>query len=300
MNVGAQKSIAVCAVQLWSTIRHTPVDNRLHALEMLERAAETGADLVVMPEAVSMLCYPDERPAFTYRDVAEPVPGPTTEAVAGIARRAGVNVVVGLIENRGADRPCQNVALVFDRTGALVGRYEKTHEPEVCRREQAAGVGNELPVFRLDFGTVGVFICWDLLAPEVASILTLKGAQLLCFPHLIALPTPRNFAVLLRARAIDNAVPIVAAGMRDPHNHNGSQDGVFSTCIMDATGNLLAQAEEAGPSLVMATIPLAPVSPDEAQGEEAWSLRRRDEVRPALYARSYARLSPSRADEGGI
>jgi N-carbamoylputrescine amidase len=280
-----QKEITVAAVQLWSSSAHTPDDNRAHALEMLGRAARSRPDLVVLPEAVSMLCYPDGRPGFSYRDVAEPVPGPTTRAAADVAAACGVNVVLGLIEDRGPERPCQNVVVVLDRAGRVAGRYEKTHEPAVCRREQAAGRGDALPVFDLDLGRIGVFVCWDLIAPEVAAILALQGAQLLCFPHLIGLPAAPNFAVSLRARAVDHGVPVVAAGMRDAHNHNGSQEGLFPTCVLDADGHVVAQSTRAAADVVSARLPLR------SEPQEDWAARRRAELRPDLYARAYASLS---------
>lgn len=294
-GVASPGTARVAVVQLWSTLTRTPDENRAHALAMLERAARPGLDLVVLPEAVSMLCYPDGRADFTYRDVVDRVPGPMTEAIARIAAGAGVNVVAGLIEDQGPDRPCQNVALVFDRSGSIVGRYEKTHEPEICRHEQAAGIGGALPTFDLDFGRIGIFICWDLLAPEVASILTLSGAQLLCFPHMIALPTRQNFAVTLRARAIDNAVPVAAAGMRDEHNHNGHQDGLYPTCILDAQGEVIAQATEAGPAVVTASVTLG----GSHSSEDDWFSRRGREARPGLYARLYAALPDATASDAG-
>lgn len=291
--------ITVSAVQLWSSTAHTPDDNRAHALAMLERAARARPDLVGLPEAVSMLCYPDGRPGFSYRDVAEPVPGPTTEQAARLAAAYGVNVVMGLIADRGPDLPCQNLAIVLDREGKLVGQYEKTHEPEVCRLEQAAGRGDAFPVFDLDVGRIGVFICWDLVAPEVASILALKGARLLCFPHLIGLPGARNVAVSLRARAVDNALPVVAAGMRDAHNHTGSQDGLFPTCILDADGHVVAQSTRAAADVVTARLSLAPVRVD-YMGRNApqvdWTAQRRAELRPDLYARAFATLSQSQPE----
>lgn len=288
-----EPNITVAAVQLWSDLSRSPQDNRAHALEMLDRAAQVRSDLIVLPEAVSMLCYPDGRPGFTYRDVAEPVPGPTTEAAATIARRHRVNVMLGLIADRGPGVPCQNLVVVIDREGEPAGYYEKTHEPEVVRRDQHAGTGTSFPTFDLDFGRTGAFVCWDLLAPEVASILALKGARLLCFPHLIGLPSQRNFAVSLRARAVDNAVPIVAAGMRDAHNHNGCQDGLFPTCILDADGNVLAQSTRAEADVVRAELSLAPVRVDNLGLDTPhvdWSAHRPRELRVDLYARAYADL----------
>lgn len=241
-----------------------------------------------------MLCYPDGRPGFSYRDVMEAVPGPTTDAAAAIARHYGVNILIGLVADNGDGRSCQNVVVGIGRDGKIVGRYEKLHEPEIARRSQRAEVGNSIPVITFDFGRVGVFVCWDLLSPELASILTLKGARLLCFPHLIALPSTRNFSVSLRARAVDNALPVVAAGMRDAHNHNGSQEGLFPTCIIDADGEVIAQSTAAGSDIVDAQVSLAPVTVDDlglAEKGVDWTRHRPTELRPALYAREYAALA---------
>jgi predicted amidohydrolase len=302
MNTPVKSSIEVAAVQLWSDLERSPAANRHHALEMLSLAASTSPDLVVMPEAVSMLCYPDGRPDFTYRDVSEPIPGPTSEEAALIARRWQTNVLLGLIEDRGEDLPCQNTVIAIDRQGRLIGRYDKTHEPEVCRKEQAAGRGDRLEPIEFDFGKVGVFVCWDLLAPEVPAILALKGARLLCFPHMISLPSARNFAVTLRARAIDNALPVVAAGMRDVHNHRGSQEGIFPTCVIDANGEIIGQTEAAGPDIVQVRVPLGPVRVDHlglAESDVNWSDHRLRELRPDLYARHYGSIAASKAKGGG-
>jgi predicted amidohydrolase len=285
------RTVRVAAVQLWSSPERTPEDNRAHALEMLETAARARPDLVVLPEAVSMLCYPDGRPDFTYRDVAEPVPGPTTDAAAAIARRYGVNVVLGLIADEGPDAPCQNTVVGLDRAGSLAGRYNKLHEPEACRTHQAAGVGDALGVFDLDFGRIGVFVCWDLIAPEIPALLALRGAALLVFPHLIGLPAARNFAVSLRARAVDSALPLIAAWMRDAGSHSGTQDGLAPTCVLDADGAVIAQTLKAGPDVVLADVPLGPVRVDFLGRLEPgvdWSAQRIAELRPGLYARLYA------------
>jgi deaminated glutathione amidase len=294
MRSDMPEAIDVAVVQLWSDKTRTPADNRVHALEMLARAAANRPDLVVLPEAVAMLCYPDGRPDFSYRDVMEAVPGPTTDSAASLAREHGVNILIGLVADCGDGVRAQNVIVAIDRTGTIIGRYEKTHEPEVCRRNQAAVVGDSLPVISFDFGLVGIFVCWDLVSPETASILTLKGARLLCFPHLIALPAARNFAVSLRARAVDNAVPVVAAGMRDAHNHNGCQEGLYPTCIIGADGNVIAQSDIAGPDVLRRRLSLAQVEVAHMAREEAsicWTRHRPTELRPDLYAREYNELA---------
>lgn len=245
----------ICAVQLWSSKTRTPDDNRGHAIEMLEVAARhSEADLIILPEAVSMLCYPDGRPDFTYYDVAEDVPGPASDAAARIARLHETNVVIGLVQKR--NNGCQNLAAVMDRSGEIIGIYEKRHEPEVCVREQAALEGSEAPVFDLDFGRIGIFICWDLFYPEIADELASKGADLLVFPHLMSFSNPRSQASLLRQRARETGLPIVAAGMRDEHNHNGGQDGLWPTVVLDAEGEVVQQTEKAGADLLSCTLEL--------------------------------------------
>jgi N-carbamoylputrescine amidase len=243
----------VCAVQLWSSKTHTPDDNRNHALDMLGKAAsERNHDLIVLPEAVSMLCYPDDRPDFTYYDVAEEVPGPTTDAAGRIAREHQVNVIIGLIQRR--NNGCQNMAIVIDRSGEIVGLYEKRHEPEVCIREQAALEGSDAPVFDLDFGRVGIFICWDLYYSDITDELEANGAELLVFPHLMSFAIPKSQASTLRQRARETGLPIVAAGMRDEHNHNGGQDGLWPTGVLDGEGQVVVQTDAPKSDLISAVI----------------------------------------------
>jgi len=251
---------------------------------MLEKAASGRPDLVVLPEAVAMLCYPDDHPDFTYFDVAESIPGPTSERACQIAARFGVNVVIGLIERR--ENGGQNLALVIDRTGAVVGRYEKIHEPEICRSEQRALVGNKIPVFNLDFGRIGIMICWDLNYPEMAALLAWKGAQLLVFPHLISLGSSSSFPTQLRARALDSGVPLVAAGMRDAHNHNQCRDGLSPTCIVSDDGSVLGKSESAGPDVVTAEIDLESTSANRRR-----VLRARSDIRPDLFGKEFTDLS---------
>jgi predicted amidohydrolase len=245
----------ITAVQLWSSKEHSPEDNRAHALSMLADAAATAAsDLIVLPEAVAMLCYPDGRPDFTYYDVAEDVPGPTTEAACRIAADAETNVVIGLIDRR--EHGCQNVAVVIDRSGSIVGVYEKMHEPEICRSEQAALEGSAPGLFDLDFGRIGVFICWDLFYPEVVADLASGGAQVLVFPHQLSFANEKSQAILLQKYARESGLPLVAAGMRDEHNHNAGQDGLWPTVALNASGEVLVQTDQSGADIISVKLDL--------------------------------------------
>ncbi|NND72551.1 MAG: carbon-nitrogen hydrolase family protein [Rhodothermales bacterium] len=275
--------IKAALVQLWSTPEHSADENRKHCLEMAEVAASSKPDIVLLPEAVAMLCMPDRKKDFTYRDVCEPVPGPTTEALAELARSYNTNIVCGLIQERQAS--CQNVAVVIDRQGSMVGMYEKLHEPEICRTEQLASTGSDIPVFDLDFGRVGIMICWDLISPEIAAIIALKGADVILFPHLIGLPIADNFSIRLRSRAIDAGLPVLASGMRDNSSHTGHQDGLYPTCAIDSTGSLIAQTEHSGADVLLVDLDLG------ESGTEASHKAAARDRRPDVYSAEYHALT---------
>ncbi len=287
--------IRVAAVQLWSDFDRSPEDNRVHALEMAEKAAARGGlDLIVLPEAISMLCYPDGRPDFSYHDVCEPVPGPTTEALAAIARRYRVNIVCGLIASPTVGDTCQNMTVVIDRSGELVGAYNKLHEPEICRVEQGAGVGEDAPVFDLDFGRIGIMVCWDLISPELASILAAKGAELIVFPHLIGLSPSSRLGIQLRARAVDNGVPIVVAGMRDDGSHSGNENDISPTCTISPDGVVIASS-----AADTADILIGQIDFQASSANRKHIAKRARDLRYEVYAREYAALSGKGNRTGG-
>ena len=151
----------------------------------IERAGNDGAKLVVFPE-------------YVLGHIA--VPGPESDKIAAVARAHGIHVIVGCWE-RLADGSFANTALVFDRQGTVVGRYRKTHpaidhyEGDQPWRSPPAGKsrdwmmrndpewimrrGEDLPVFDLEFGRVGILICYDGWFPEPARVLSLRGAELI-------------------------------------------------------------------------------------------------------------------------
>ena len=151
----------------------------------IHRAGTDGAQLVVFPEYVLGRI---------------PVPGPATEKIAAAAKANSIYVVIGCWELF-KDDTFANTALVFDRTGKIVGKYRKTHaaidhfegpvpwaKPPVGKTrewmlqndpEWIMEAGKELPVFDFDFGRVGIMTCYDGWFPEPARVLSLKGAELL-------------------------------------------------------------------------------------------------------------------------
>ena len=176
----------------------------------IENAAKCNADVVLLPELVLSAGYAlDER----YRTVAETIPGPSTDQIAKLARSRKINVIVGLAE-KAENEVLYDTAVLFDRTGKIVGSYRKSHTYPPT--ESIFKRGDELPVFQVDFGTIGILICYDLEFPETARILALKGAEIIF--HLVAdwpegvpgLPE-RIFDISFRSRALENRIVIVVS-----------------------------------------------------------------------------------------
>ncbi len=151
--------------------------NRRQAAEMIDRAAQDGSDLVCMPEILAQRHFPFEEA----EQWAEPIPGPTTDAVGEACRRNRCYAIATTIEEAGGR--LYNSAALVDRQGEVVGVY---HKMRPTRGELEAGVtpGSDAPAFAADFGRVGMAICFDMNFPEVGQRLLENGAQVVCWPSM--------------------------------------------------------------------------------------------------------------------
>lgn len=156
------------------------------ALAAIRTAAAAGARLVVLPELHNHLyfCCREDPAAF---DLAEPIPGPSTERLAAVARETGV-VVVGSLFERRAPGLFHNTAVVLDADGRLAGRYRKMHIPDdPGYYEKFYFTPGDLGFTPIDtaVGRLGVLICWDQWYPEAARLMALAGAGVLIYPSAI-------------------------------------------------------------------------------------------------------------------
>ncbi len=170
-----------------------------------------------------------------YTDVAETIPGPTTARLGEAAKRHASYLIAGLYEREGAT--IYNTAVLIDRQGQIAGKYRKVYVP-FPELDSGLTPGNEYPVFRTDFGTVGIMICYDVFFPDPARALARQGAEIL------VLPIWGGDESLGKARAIDNRTFLVASGYDYP------------TYVMDPDGKRIATAPERG-SAAITTIDLA-------------------------------------------
>jgi len=193
------------------------------------RKSVSSADVILLPEGITVVGTGKH-----YPDVAESIPGPTTERLAEVAREKHAYIVAGIYERDGA--AIYNTAVLIDRGGRFIGKYRKVYLP---REEIEGGLtpGNDYPVFRTDSGKVGMMICWDLQYADPARALALRGAEI------ILMPIWGGNEALGKARAIENQVFLVSSGYDYP------------TAIMDPDGELLALTRDQG-AVAAATIDL--------------------------------------------
>lgn len=163
-----------------------PKANLAKAVAKVEEAARKGAQIVCLQELFRSRYFCQEEDAENF-DLAEPVPGPTTEALGRLAKKHGVVIVAGLFERR-APGLYHNTAVVFDADGRLAGKYRKMHIPEDPRFYEkfyfAPGdLGFQAVPTR--YANVGLLVCWDQWYPEAARLTALQGAQILFYPTAI-------------------------------------------------------------------------------------------------------------------
>ncbi len=202
----------VAAIQLNSS------DDVAHNLEVAERlvraAAVDGAELAVLPEKWSALA-----PGEVLQDLAEPLDGPIVAACRGWARELGISLVAGSVSERVPDRRrLSNTSLLIDPEGEIEAVYRKIHMFDV----EVGGVvysesehelaGEEIVSGRAGALEVGMTVCYDLRFPELFRILALRGVTAITVPSAFTAATGRDhWEVLLRARAIENQLFVVAA-----------------------------------------------------------------------------------------
>lgn len=196
--------------------------NMRHIAEGIERLADDGAQLVVLQELHNSLYFCQTEDVDNF-NLAEPVPGPSTEFYGGLALRFGVVIVTSLFEKRAAGL-YHNTAVVMERDGSIAGKYRKMHIPDdPAYYEKFYFTPGDIGFHPIDtsVGRLGVLVCWDQWYPEAARLMALHGAEILVYPTAIGYAdsdTPDEqerqreaWTTVQRGHAVANGLPVVTA-----------------------------------------------------------------------------------------
>lgn len=208
----------------------TPAQKREQFAPLISSAAAAGADLIVLPETLTFYGT-----GLSYAECAEPVPGPSTDYFARLAKQHQTHIVAGLLERD--QHLVYNVSVLLGPEGNIIGKYRKVTLP---RGEIEGGItpGNDYPVFQTRFGKVGMMICYDGFFPEVARQLTNNGAEIIAWPVWGCNP------MLGAARACENHVYVVSS------TYTAADSDWMITGIYGHDGKVLAQAKDWGTAAI--------------------------------------------------
>jgi len=225
-------------------------ENVAKAVARIADAAEQGAQIICLQEIFTghYPCQAEDHAKFAE---AEPIPGPTSDALGKAAKQHGVVVVGSLFEQRAAGL-YHNTATIHDADGSLLGLYRKMHIPDdPLYYEKFYFTPGDLGFKAWDtrFGRIGVCVCWDQWFPEAARLTALRGAQVLFYPTAIGwLPDEKEtygpaqhnaWQTMMRSHAIANGVFVAAANRT---GREGELQFWGRSFVSDPYGNLLAEA----------------------------------------------------------
>jgi N-carbamoylputrescine amidase len=245
--------------------------NLAASVEGIRKAAARGARLALLPELHTSLYFCQTEDPLNF-DLAETIPGPTTEQLSALAAELGIVIVASVFEKR-APGLYHNTAVAIESDGRVAGRYRKMHIPDDPGYYEkfyfTPGDLGFTPV-STSVGTLGILVCWDQWYPEAARLMTLGGAQLLLYPTAIGW-NPADDAgerarqrdawlTIQRGHAIANGLPVLSCNRTgfeaDP---SGQTDGIQfwgSSAVFGPQGEILEQATENEAGIIVAEVDL--------------------------------------------
>ncbi len=244
-----------------------PEENLERAVTGIREAARQGAGIVCTQELFRSryFCQAEDPARF---DLAEPIPGPSTEVLAKVAAESGVVLVASLFEHR-AEGLYHNTAVVIDASGELVGRYRKMHIPDdplYYEKFYFTPGDTGFQAFPTREAKIGTLVCWDQWFPEAARLTALAGAQILFYPTAIGWQFDEGddvdaaqhdaWETSQRAHAIANGVFVVAV------NRVGAEEGIRfwgQSFVADPFGRVIARAPADEESVLVVECDLAKI-----------------------------------------
>ena len=231
--------------------------NKKRLADKCKRLADDGARLIVLQELHNSLyfCQTENVDLF---DLAETIPGPSTEFFGQLARELGVVIVTSLFEKRAAGL-YHNTAVVIEADGTIAGKYRKMHIPDdPAYYEKFYFTPGDLGFRPIDtsVGRLGVLVCWDQWYPEAARLMALQGAEMLIYPTAIGYESSDTkeeqerqreaWTTVQRGHAVANGLPVVTVNRvgfePDPSHQTGGIQFWGSSFVAGPQGELLFRA----------------------------------------------------------
>lgn len=234
-------------------------DNKTRLAEGIIDLAKRGAELIVLQELHNTLYFCQVEDVENF-DLAEPIPGPSTEFYGKLAKDLGVVIVTSLFE-RCAPGLYHNTAVVIEKDGSIAGKYRKMHIPDdPAYYEKFYFTPGDLgfkPI-QTSVGKLGVLVCWDQWYPEAARLMALQGADILIYPTAIGYATydtkeeqqrqREAWTTVMRGHAVANGLPVVAVNRvgfeADPSGQTGGIQFWGSSFVAGPQGELHYRASD--------------------------------------------------------
>ena len=241
--------------------------NLSKAMEGIRNAHQKGARIICLQELFTSLYFCDEE-NYDHFSLAEPIPGPSTDALAPLAKELGVVIIASLFEKR-AQGLYHNTTAVIDADGSYMGKYRKMHIPDDPNYyEKFYFTPGDLgyKVFKTKFATVGILICWDQWYPEAARITSLMGAEILFYPTAIGWATSQDEATneeqynawqtIQRSHAVANGVHVVSVN-RVGFEQDGRMKFWGGSFVCNPFGRVLQKASHDAEEIMVVEIDTA-------------------------------------------
>ncbi|KAK8765812.1 hypothetical protein V5799_031568 [Amblyomma americanum] len=236
----ASKRFRLAIVQL--AVRVSKSENLARARDHVSNAAARGAKIVCLPEFFGFPCG-----IKNFHKYAEPIPGETSECLSNVARDNNVYLVGGTMSER-VDDKLYHTCLVYGPDGKMLAKHRKLHLFDVdipgkmtVRESEWFTAGDGLTAFETPYCKVGLGICYDIRFPEMASLYSQQGCQLLCYPAAFSMATgPLHWELTQRSRALDNQVYVASASPAT--NKLAWYVAWGHSMLVDPMGNVVASA----------------------------------------------------------
>ena len=227
--------------------------------ENITDLAQRGAELVVLQELHNSLYFCQTEDVNNF-DLAEPIPGPSTDFYGELARKLGIVLVTSLFEKRAAGL-YHNTAVVIEKDGTIAGKYRKMHIPDdPAYYEKFYFTPGDIGFHPIDtsVGRLGVLVCWDQWYPEAARLMALQGAEMLIYTTAIGYESSDTEAeqqrqreawtTVMRGHAVANGLPVIAVNRvgheSDPSEQTGGIQFWGSSFVAGPQGELLYRASD--------------------------------------------------------